>query len=318
MRETDVKKLIKLNYEKLELNTQEVNINSTRFIEIKNWKEISGALFLLLRYSFLKDSIENLFECGANVKSNANNITITSSSFKEFENRFNIIKAKCEAIMDYNDFKSCMDKENYLYVKLPDELNDLSELEEMIKSLEYIFNKCPILSDSYDKIGFVGVEHGSSWLVLSIIVTSLKLLPEALNNIADFIKKCNEIRIQNRTIRKMDLDYYAALFDFSKEEFDERIKIADKKIKEQQSEVCIEKFKEIEGINKEKISSVDNLSITHAMVSMIELIEKGVEIYSSDNVDESVKTRFPIQEDFKRFRYQDVKLLDKEKEEKEE
>lgn len=316
MREADVKKIIKLNYEKLELNTQEVIVNSTRYNEIKNWKEISDALFSLLRFPFLIDSIESLFECGANVRSNANNITIISSSFKDFENKFKIVKAKCEAILDYNDSKNCMSKDNNLYVKLPDELDDLNELEEIIKSLEYIFNKCPILNESYKKIGFVGVEHGSSWLVLSIIVTSLKLLPGALNNIADFIKKCNEIRIQNRTIRKMDLDYYAALFDFTKEEFDEKIKIADKKIKEQQSEVCIEKFKEIEGIKKEKISPEDTLSITHAMVAMIDLIEKGVEIYSSDNVDDNVKTRFPAQEDFKKFRYQDVKLLDKEKEEK--
>ena len=50
MREAEVKNLIKLNYEKLELNTQEVIVNSTRYIEIKNWKEISDALFSLLSF----------------------------------------------------------------------------------------------------------------------------------------------------------------------------------------------------------------------------------------------------------------------------
>ena len=201
MRKNFIAKQVKYFYELMNLEVVEKSNGGNSYKIIQNWYSISTALYKLNEYDFVGKSIEDIFELGASFQSSSNTIAILSHEYANFVNKFNIVKAKCEAIIDSSNIE---DDVYDLYVKLPDELNDLNSLSSIIKNLDLSFNKCPVLSNNIGNVSFKRVEEGSSWIVLGIAaaVSTAKVLEW----IANFIKSCNEIRIQNRTIKNLDLD----------------------------------------------------------------------------------------------------------------
>ena len=305
MRKNSIAKQVKYFYELMNLEVVEKSNGGNSYKIIQNWYSISTALYKLNEYDFVGKSIEDIFELGASFQSSSNTIAILSHEYANFVNKFNIVKAKCEAIIDSSNIE---DDVYDLYVKLPDELNDLNSLSSIIKNLDLSFNKCPVLSNN---IGFKRVEEGSSWIVLGIAaaVSTAKVLEW----IANFIKSCNEIRIQNRTIKNLDLD------NILKEmEIDEKLQkqYKNKVITSQEEKIkkmCLEHFNQIEFDDK-KITSEDEARIVHSMSTLMELMDNGVELYPSNNTSQEIKLLFPKQEELKAL--EDTRKLLQNKDEK--
>lgn len=309
MRTAVLKEQIKEYYELLNIKSEKVAINGNSYYKITNWKSISLALFKLNEFEFMGHSIEEIFNMGANFMANTETTSIHVNDYQNFVNKFYIVKAKCEAIlnMESNGINSEED-ENYLYIKLPDNLKELEELNVIVKGLNTTFNQCPILRDTYKEVNFVGVDVGSSWIVLSFILTGAPIAAKTLNWVADFIKKCNDIRIQNRNIKKMDLEYLISKMEFDEKKSKELLQKLEEGVEDDYKKQYIEEFKNIKIPIKGEISEEDKAKIVHCMSTMAQLLEMGVELYPSLNSNDELKSAFPKKEEWKKITT-DTKLL---------
>lgn len=308
MRKSLVVKQVKYFYDLMNLNVSDTSSGGNNYKVINNWYTISTALYKLNEYSFIGNSIQDIFDLGAAFQSSSKTISIHISKYNDFLTKFDIVKAKCEAIIDSNSYD---DDISNLYIKLPNNLNDLTNLSDIAKDLDTAFNKCPILNEKIGALSFKKVEEGSSWLVLAIgatIVSGAKVL----DWIANYIKSCNEIRIQNRTIKGLDLDNILKEMEIDEKlqkQYKEKITTAEEsKIRS----LCINKFEQI-GVAEGEISPEDQSRIVHSMKTLSDLLDNGVEIYPSLSSDEEIKKNFPKQEEF-RLIEESQKLLEEPKE----
>ena len=314
MRTELLKKQVKEYYDLLNIEKQQVNSNGNVYEKIINWKQINKALHALNTFKFMGKSVQNIFDMGDNFIASTETTAVLQQHYQSFINAFNIVKAKCETIIDMDGFSSDSEnEENFLYIKIPDNTEELEKLDFIIKGLNTTFNQCPILRDTYQKVSFEGVDVGSSWIVLSFILTGAPIAAKTLNWVADFIKKCNEIRIQNRTIKKMDLEYIIEKTELEEKEKQKLLNDISRNIEKDNKKRCIDSFKSISIPTKEKISPEDEGKIVHCMITLSELLELGVEIYPSINASEELKQAFPKKEEWNRIKG-DIKLLETKKE----
>lgn len=308
MRTAILKKQIKECYDLLNVDATEVVNGARTYIVIKNWKEISWALYNLNEYNFIGNSVKNILEMGANFCHSTATTSILGGEYQSFETYLNIVKAKCEAIFDLEGEN--VNNENNIYVRLPDDLSDLDKLNEIIKGLIISFNKCPILSDVFERIDFAGVDKGSNWIILKLI-TGTTIGLKALNWFADYVKKCNEIRLQELEIKNKELEYVIKLLNFEKDEEERKLQDAKNKIEQMKKNKCIEMFKKIKfETNKDiEITPEMEVKITHSMMTLMDLLDKGVEIYPSIDTSEEIKAIFPKTEEWKKIDVK-TKLLD--------
>lgn len=307
MRTAILKEQVQEYYEMLNINNEKVTVNGNTYQKIINWKSISMALFELNRFKFMGNSVKNIFNMGANFMASTDITSISINDYENFVNLFNIVKAKCEAVINMENSIN-EDDENYLYIKLPENLKELDDLNTIVKGINTTFNQCPILRDTYKEVNFVGVDIGSSWLVISFILTGASIATKTLNWIADFIKKCNDIRIQNRTIKKMDLEYLISKMEFDEKKSKELLNKVEKGIEDEHQKLYIQEFENIKIPIDREISVEEKAKIVHCMSTMIDLLEMGVELYPSLNSSEELKNAFPKKEEWKKISG-DLKLL---------
>ncbi len=306
MRRSIVIKQVKYFYDFLNLEVTDKNSGGNSYKVIQNWYNISTALYKLNEYTFIGNSIQDIFDLGASYQSSSKTISISANEYSNFVIKLNIVKAKCEAMIDSG---SSDEDINEIYVKLPNQLNDLNKLSSIIDDLDLSFNKCPVLFNNIGSVSFKRVEEGSNWLVLGIagVITTAKVL----DWIANFIKSCNEIRLQNKTIRNLDLDNILKSMEIDEKELkkckENFIKNEELKIRD----VCLEKIKQID-FDEKTINPEDEARIVHCMNTLMQLMDEGVELYPSSNASEEIKLLFPKQEEFKQIE-ESKKLLDNKK-----
>lgn len=310
MRTALLKKQVQEYYKLLKLEIETTSSNGNAYKRIKNWKEVNYALHQLNKFDFIGESIENIFELGENFIASTDVTAILDKNYNKFINMFDIVKAKCEAIIDvdYGNDK-IENEEDCIYIKLPNNLTELDKLTDIVKGLDITFNQCPILRDTYDRVNFEGVDVGSSWLIISFIITASPFVGKTLNYIADFIKKCNNIRIQNRTIKKMDLEYLLEKSKLDAQEKEKVIKDIKEKIEEESREDCIKSFKSISIPLDRQLTPEEEGKITHCMLTLSELLELGIELYPSINSSDELKLAFPKKEEWKKIEGE-IKLLE--------
>lgn len=293
MRRSLIARQVKYFYDNLNLEVTEKSHGGNAYKIITNWFQISTSLYKLSEYEFIGDSVQNIFDLGASFQSSSKSISILYGEYSGFVTKFNIVKAKCEAIIDL--YKLEEDDIENIYIKLPDNLNDLNTLSSVITDLDVAFNKCPILNRNIGNVSFKKVEEGSSWLVIAIgaAIAGAK----ALDWIANFVKSCNEIRLQNKTMKNIELDNILKLMEIEDKQQEQEYK---KKIIKGEEEkikaLCMEKFESI-GLEYEEINPEDSSRIVHSMKTLADLIDIGIEIYPSPSCDNETKKLFPKQEE---------------------
>lgn len=295
MRKNLIAKQVEYFYKNLNLEVTEKIQGGNTYKVINNWFPISTALYKLNEYDFVGDSVQNIFNLGASFQSSSKSISILNAEYTGFVTKFNIVKAKCEAIIDSSSIGEDISD---LYIKLPDKTPDLLEVSSILKDLDLSFNKCPIFSKEIGNISFKKVEEGSNWIVVEIgcaIVAGAKVL----NWIANYVKTCNEIRLQNRSIKLAELDIILKEMEIEDKEqerkYKEKVRKAeDAKIKS----FCLESFKNME-ITTEKITPEQEGQIVNCMRTLADLLDMGVEIYPSQSSDVETRKLFPKQEEFK-------------------
>ena len=130
MRTELLKKQVKEYYDLLKIEKQQVNSNGNVYEKIINWKQINKALHALNNFKFMGQSVQNIFDMGDNFIASTETTAVLQQHYQAFINAFNIVKAKCETIIDMAGFSSDLEsEENFLYIKIPDNTEELEELD---------------------------------------------------------------------------------------------------------------------------------------------------------------------------------------------
>lgn len=296
MRKNSIAKQVKYCHSLLKLSVSD----SGAFKQVNNWFQISEALYKLNEFSFVGDSVKKIFNLGPPYQSCCETISIPNGNYNVFLSLFNQLISKCEAIIEFSYEE---DDESDLHIKLPDRLDDLVDLSNLIKDLDTSFNKCPLLSEKIGKVSFNKVEEGSNWLVVTIAAGS-----KVLEWIANYIKSCNEIRIQNRTIKEKNLDIILKKMKVTEEQQKQFKKNYDEAENEEIKSLCIKNFKKL-NLSDNKINPEDENRIVHSMKTLSNLLDDGIEIYPSSSVEDDIKNIFPNKEETKLLE-EPQKLLD--------
>jgi len=149
VRRSVVIKQVKYFYDFLNLEVTDKSNGGNSYKVIQNWYNISTALYKLNEYNFIGNSIQDIFDLGASYQSSSKTISILANEYSNFVIKLNIVKAKCEAMIDLDNYE---DDINEIFIKLPEQLNDLNKLSSIVDDLDLSFNKCPILFNNVGNI----------------------------------------------------------------------------------------------------------------------------------------------------------------------
>ncbi len=274
---------------------------------IRGWKEGKKTLAELNKIKFLKEYVNEMCH-------NLNFVAIELDEpqvAKEVGERFNrdceklkiVMKATIQLYdsMELDEFKNGID------IKIP-KCESLKEYVGYLKEIDFIFTQCPYLLSSEEEIKFNNVDVGSQWLSFALITAGTFGI---LNNLAKLVDKAIAIKSHLLTLRQQE----------------EMLKTMNQK--NEATEETIDVFKKMkritmEGYVKDLESDMGELEngeergkVEMTLEKLGNLLDKGVEIYSSIETPNEVKSLFPMNADNPILPDNIVKLLEQ-KESKEE
>ena len=122
MRKSLIARQVEYFYDNLNLEVTEKSQGGNTYKIITNWFQISTSLYKLSEYEFIGDSVQNIFDLGASFQSSSKSISILYGEYSGFVTKFNIVKAKCEAIIDLYQWGE--DGIANMFFTLPEIFND--------------------------------------------------------------------------------------------------------------------------------------------------------------------------------------------------
>lgn len=174
-----------------------------------------------------------------------------------------------------------------LDMKIPD-CDNFTDFKKIINEIEFIVTKCPFAQHETESLRFEGVDVGTQWISFAISgVAAVATGSILLNNIAAFVDKCIIIRSHYLTTKQQKLEIERSSIEQG--EKDELLKNINRIYK-----IHIENtIKELEKETGCKISDGDERGrAEQSLQKMGELIDKGLQIYSSIDSPKETKALF--------------------------
>ncbi len=227
-------------------------------------------------------------------------------SFKEEKNKL-LLEMKA-IIKLYESMDLRRKKSPSLDIKIPD-CDNFTDFKKIINEIEFIVTKCPFTQHETETLRFNGVDVGTQWISFAVsgivAVTTGSIL---LNNIAAFIDKCIIIRSHYLTTKQQELEVQRSQIE--QNEKDELIKNINRIYKLQIENT----IKELEEKTGRKISDGDERGRAEQSLQKTgELIDKGLQIYSSIDSPKETKALFePLQMKYLRIE-QELKAIEDKK-----
>lgn len=260
-----------LHHDKKALSKNDLSALFTIVNDLKNIDLFSNQVKNINAYRHLINSDK---------KTDVNDIALLSDMFQSFLNRIEDI------LFIFDSINIFVDEEIGINIKMPT-INDLTDFKNYIDDLEFVFTKCPFLQDEKEKFKFNTVDNGSVWLILGITGISITVGSILLNNVVAFIDKCFVIRSHRLTCLKQKLEIEKS--NFEQKEKDSLIESIQKIYK-----ISIDNaIRELEESTGHKLTDGDEKGRTeNSIEKMNQLIDKGLQIYSSIGCPDEVKVLF--------------------------
>lgn len=231
-----------------------------------------------------------------------------------------ILFSKMETIIDlYESMNLQTGRLPSLDIKIPD-CDNFTDFKKIINEIEFIVTKCPFTQHEAEFLRFKGVDVGSQWISFAVLgIAAVATGSILLNNIAALVDKCIIIRSHYLTTKQQELEVQKSQRE--QNEKDELIKNINRLYK-----IYIENaIKELEEETGCKISDGDERGRAEQSIQKLgELIDKGLQIYSSIDSPKETKALFEplemkylsIEQELKAI--EDKKNREREKEESDE
>lgn len=263
--------------------------NSRSVYHVTGWSMARDALIELRTIPYLNREAEKLLQAVPQVFMNKDQFELDGTDWSVLERAKNELRQSMQAVIRLVESMGVKSEEKVgLDVKIPVS-QDFSEFLHNLQSLEFVFTKCTFLQDEKEKLVFKNVDVGSNWLTFVIVGASMELGSRLLNNIAAFIDKCIQLKSHKLTVKKQEQDLIAL-----RETEEEKQSI--RKLMEELYEIQVKKtIEELENITAHKVENKDGdeyKRIEHCMEQMGNLIDKGLQIYTTINAPQETKALF--------------------------
>lgn len=280
-----------------ELRSSNSTLNGYRVLD---WGECKKVLPELEKISSLKKYVNSVCSTLNFVAFDQTAPEISIESYKNFKEAFGKLSIAVNTIINLYESMEIRKSDCGIDVKIPN-CDSLKEYMDYLKEIDFVFTQCPYLQCDKEQIKFRNVDVGSQWL--NFIVGSAGGF-YILNNLAKLIERAIAMKSYLKTIKQQD----------------EMLKTM--QLKNEVTLETLEAFKTMkritmEGYVKELESELGELKdgeergkVEKSLEKLAELIDKGVEIYSSIETPNEVKALFPMGENNVLLPDNIVKLLE--------
>lgn len=292
--------LCKENIDKLENCEITTKHENAKYVTVvRKWTNAKEALCNLCAIKAFNAKIMEIYEAVPTVYRDVDGWENYFSNYS-FSYEFGKIKDKLRTIIEVYESFGFEEQEIGIDVKLPD--GDFSDFIGNARAFEFIINQCPVLKREDGEIKFNNVDVGSTWLSFFVIGGGALMLAKSFAALLDkaIILKSHleQTKMQEEQLRAMKLGNDA--LEASLNTF--------KLLNENYMNNALDAL-EKEGTPYKDGEERDKTKKT--LEKMIDLLDKGVEIYSSASSPKEIQLLFPTLETEKLLTTEEVKLLTK-------
>lgn len=262
----------------------EVTYNQNTHINtIKNWLKIKETLNKIEKIPALMISAKQCINSIPDVVRHEREPRMTEATYTNFNNNKNVLLNKMQIIIELYESMKIGDGGNGIDIKLPP-CDNLKDYISYLKDIDFIFSQCPFLQCENEILKFESVDVGSNWIKLTLATATTCMI---LNNTAALIDKALILRSHYISIQQQE----------------ELLKSTQSKNELGKAE--IETFNLLRKTYMNTIISIlendlgklddpeERDKAERSLESLIELLDKGAEIYATLDAPEDVQALFP-------------------------
>lgn len=272
-----MKNILEKSIKKLNYKGEGTNVG----IRISEYNEAMDVLEELSRFNFLKIQIDQLKQLSNIYYSRLPNIIVDQKTYNKFAELINIIKMKCESVIEAISEAIPNQNENSISIKIPD-INSLSELTKITKDLDTILNQSLINKYFEAKVEIQNFDSGTNWIEV-IVGTGV-----ALNFVAGLTWSAAVIRkkLLEGDMLKQQVTSYKIQND--------ALQAIENGLEEEIELLCDREAKSLIDENNIKDPNPEFIKrVQHSIKLLAGLLKKGAEVHSALNAPEEAKNLFP-------------------------
>lgn len=265
-------------------------VNGVTMYRISNWKEYMNILLQLQRIDLYRERAGKIIDAIPEYYVTKDFFRLDAADWRRVEEANRDLKNVVKIVIElYESMGFAVDEKIGIDIKMPP-CKDITEYAGYINDLNYVFTKCPFLQTDQEKWIFDSVDVGSAWITLLIeggaILTGGSIL---LNNLAAFIDKCIAIKSHYISTQEQKLELKKTMHDQARREIIEEYIDSDYR---KCVDAAIKEMEEISNYHVENIDGDENGRIEEAFKRMGDLIDKGLQIYSTIDSPKETKLLF--------------------------
>lgn len=282
--------------------------NNGAIIEWRDWSEYQKIIAILLKVNCLKEGVESIYEEIPVLEREKDIPVISRRTWDRIHSRQSQLSSQMGIIINLYESMGLKEESDVegIDVKIP-KCDSFEEYINLLKDIQFVFEYCPFLKAEDTSIEFDCVDVGSQWL--SFIITagaSSAAVAYIFGNLAQMLDKAIQLRSHMKSLkeqeetarrRKLSNDFLETLVNGHKVLMEHYVAESIEKIEEQSPENKITD-------NEERTKAEKSLE------KITELMEKGVEIYTSIDTDKDIQLLFPPLEKQEALSDDLIKLLE--------
>lgn len=273
-------------------NIQEATVSGGgKIVQWKNWKTYKEMLLVLREIKCLKMSVEAIYEKIPVIEREKTTPTISMNLWREIRDKQNELSMQLEVITTLYESMGLNEKTEPegIDVKIP-KCDSLGKYIALLKDVQFVFEQCPFLKNEEGAIEFSCVDVGSQWL--SFLITAgigSGAVAYIFKNLASMLDKAIQLKSHMNSLKEQKILLEKA--DLSKEVLETTLNT----YKVLNDQYISRAIKEIEEENAENalLDGEERGKAEKSLEKLAELMDKGVEIYTSIDTNKDIQLLFP-------------------------
>lgn len=264
------------------------NDNGSR--RLKNWGICRRALESLFDFEFIKDDARNVYGALSSIDRESNEPVIGNTTYANFSAYYKKVVNKVEAVVDlYESMKDGISQPG-IDIKIP-ACSELRQYIELLRDLDFILEQCPYLKNEDEELRYGGTDVGSDWITFALITSgAVSGTFVILNNLAALVSKAIALK-SNKKVLDMQEEMLKTMQ--TKNEITSETVDTFKRLKELTYKKYVD---ELQGELGEVADGEEEGKVAKSLEKLANLIDKGVEIYSSIETPKEIKVLFPFED----------------------
>ncbi len=266
-------------------NAERLNDNTYRFL---NWRPAIQSIESLMKIDFISGNAKEAYNAVGPVEREETTPHVSNNMYSRFISPYRVIVNKLEAVVDlYESMKNGESKPG-IDIKIPN-CDNFQEYISLLKEICFVLYQCPYMVCKDEELRFRGTDVGSDWLTFALVISAGAAGAfRILNNLAALINKAIALK-SNRDVFLMQEEQLRSM-----------------KAKNEVAEETIETFKRMKQFTyqkyidelKQEIGDVkdgeEEDKVSKTLDKLIDLMDKGIEIYTSIETPKEIKVLFPF------------------------